>query len=54
MQRKDLIPCEKKATPRKDAEAGQQQTTLDPELLAKLLSNPELVALLNTLVKSLK
>lgn len=51
---KDLTPGGKKAAPEKDAEAGQQQATLDPELLAKMLSNPELVALLNTLVKSLK
>lgn len=51
---KDLTPGEKKAAPEKDAEAGQQQAALDPELLAKLLSNPELAALLNTLAKSLK
>lgn len=51
---KDLTPGEKRAAPEKDAEAGQQQATLDPELLAKLLSNPELAALLNTLAKSLK
>ena len=53
MQRKNLFPGEI-STPEKEAEAGQQQTTLDPELLAKLLSNPELAALLNTLAKSLK
>ena len=51
---KDLTPGAKKAAPEKEAEAGQQQTTLDPELLTKLLSNPELVSLLNTLAKSLK
>lgn len=51
---KDLTPGEKKAAPEKDAETGQQQAALDPELLAKLLSNPELAALLNTLAKSLK
>lgn len=51
---KDLNPGEKKAAPEKDAETGQQQATLDPELLTKLLSNPELVSLLNTLAKSLK
>lgn len=51
---KDLTPGGKKAATEKDAETGQKQATLDPELLAKMLSNPELVALLNTLVKSLK
>lgn len=50
---KDLTPGEKKEVPETDG-AGEQQPALDPELLAKILANPEMAALLNALAKGLK
>lgn len=50
---KDLTPGEKKEVPETDG-AGEQPPALDPELLAKILANPEMAALLNALAKGLK
>lgn len=50
---KDLTPGEKKEVPETDG-AGEQQPAVDPELLAKILANPEMAALLNALAKGLK
>lgn len=50
---KNLVPGEGNAEQEKGACAEQQQSTLDPELLAKILANPEMAALINALAKSL-
>ena len=50
---KNLVPGEGNAGQEKGACAEQQQSVLDPELLAKILANPEMAALINALVKSL-
>ena len=50
---KNLVPGEGNAGQEKGAPAEQQQSTLDPELLAKILANPEMAALINALAKSL-
>ena len=49
---KNLNPDEKKPAPEKDTADGQKPA-VDPELLAKILANPEMAALLNALAKSL-
>lgn len=51
---KDLTPGEEKAGQAQDTTDGQQSPTLDPELLAKILSNPEMTALLKALAQNLK
>lgn len=50
---KNLVPGEENAGKEKGACAEQQQSVLDPELLAKILANPEMAALINALAKSL-
>ena len=49
---KNLTPDEKKPAPEKTTADGQKPV-VDPELLAKVLANPEMAALLNALAKSL-
>lgn len=49
---KNLNPDEKKPAPEK-ATTDEQKPAVDPELLAKVLANPEMAALLNALAKSL-
>lgn len=49
---KNLTPDEKKPAPEKATTDGQKPA-VDPELLAKILANPEMAALLNALAKSL-
>lgn len=49
---KNLTPDEKKPAPEKAATDGQKPA-VDPELLAKILANPEMAALLSALAKSL-
>lgn len=49
---KNLTPDEKKPAPEKDTADGQKPA-VDPELLAKVLANPEMAALLSALAKSL-
>ena len=51
---KNLTPGEKKPLPKKDPANEQEQPALNPELLTKILSNPEMAALLNALAKNLK
>lgn len=50
---KNLVPGEGNAGQEKGASTEQQQSALDPELLAKILSNPEMAALINALAKNL-
>lgn len=50
---KNLVPGEGNAGQEKGVCAEQQQSALDPELLAKILANPEMAALINALAKSL-
>lgn len=49
---KNLTPDEKKPAPEKTTADGQKPV-VDPELLARVLANPEMAALLNALAKSL-
>ena len=49
---KNLNPDEKKPEPEKATTDGQKPA-VDPELLAKILANPEMAALLSALAKSL-